>query len=74
MLLEFPVGGNAVSVRGGVREEVCYWGWTLRVYSLVALPVPFLCFLCVDDNVICQLSAPTSVLSLTVALPSPHGF
>lgn len=30
-------------------EEVCQWGWQLRVYNLALLPVPSLCFLRVAE-------------------------
>lgn len=51
--LMVPSGGTlgllALLGGGNLLEEVCYWRWALRVYSLTPLPVqspqPPLCFL-----------------------------
>lgn len=52
-----------------LMEEVCHWGWALRVYSLVLFPVCSLCFLCVDKGVIYQLPA---LAASTMPSPPPE--
>jgi hypothetical protein len=48
-------------------EERAHYGKVLKVYSLISLPVPFIYFLYLDENVISSFPAPAATLPLSVA-------
>lgn len=52
-----------------MSEEVLHWAWALRVYKLAALPVLSLCFRFAAEDVLPQLSAPTTTCTVCCDAP-----